>query len=190
MGDGVLAYFGFPLAHGMTPSARSGGTCDHRRRRRSWRSRRRAFAGARRDCDRNRHRGRSSGSGESKSAASSATRRTSPRGCRGRRARPRRHRRRHPQLLGDLFELARSWPRALKGVAAPTPACAALRESMQEAGSGRCTPAMTALVGREKRRTFAASLGQGESGRGPVVCSRARPASASRVWPRRCWSGS
>ena len=109
MGDGVLAYFGYPQAHehdaeravraGLAiveaaPKLETAGGS--------------AAACAGRDRDRDRGRRRSLGFGRGRrSAASSATRRTSPRGCKaiaepdsvviaeGTR-----------KLLGDLFELA------------------------------------------------------------------------------------
>jgi class 3 adenylate cyclase/tetratricopeptide (TPR) repeat protein len=73
------------------------------------------------------------------------------------------------KLLGDLFELTALDPRDLKGVAGPTRAYAALRESFQESRfealhAGR----LTALVGREDeselllRRWAKAKAGEGQ----------------------------
>ncbi len=73
------------------------------------------------------------------------------------------------RLLGDLFELADLGPRALKGVAAPARAYAALRESVQESRfEALHAGGLTALVGREEeselllRRWARAKAGEGQ----------------------------
>ena len=73
------------------------------------------------------------------------------------------------KLLGDLFELADLGPRALKGVAAPIRTYAALRESMQESRfEALHAGGLTALVGREEeaelllRRWAKAKAGEGQ----------------------------
>ena len=73
------------------------------------------------------------------------------------------------RLLGDLFELVDLGPQNLKGVAARTRAWAALRPSAQESrfealhAGGLTRPDRA----RRRKRTPASSLGQGEGGRGP-----------------------
>ena len=72
------------------------------------------------------------------------------------------------KLVGNLFELAALGPQDLKGVAGPTRAFAALKVSSQESRfealhAGGLTP----LVGRAGTGTAAAALGQGEGRRRP-----------------------
>ena len=73
------------------------------------------------------------------------------------------------KLLGDLFEFGDLGPQDLKGVAGPTRAYAAVRESSQESRfEALHAGGLTALVGREEESELPASpLGQGEGGRGP-----------------------
>ena len=73
------------------------------------------------------------------------------------------------KLLGDLFELADLGPQELKGVAGPTRAYAALRESAQESRfEALHAGGLTALVGREEeselllRRWAKAKAGEGQ----------------------------
>ena len=73
------------------------------------------------------------------------------------------------RLLGDLFDLADLGPRALKGVAAPARAYAALSESVQESRfEALHAGGLTALVGREEeselllRRWARAKAGEGQ----------------------------
>jgi predicted ATPase len=75
------------------------------------------------------------------------------------------------KLLGDLFELADLGPQALKGVAAPTRAYAALRESMQESRfEALHTGGLTALVGREEEsELLARRWARAKAGEGQVV---------------------
>ncbi len=73
------------------------------------------------------------------------------------------------KLLGNLFELRDFGPRDLKGVAGPTRAYAALRESSQESRfEALHTTGLTALVGRDEelellfRRWVRAKAGEGQ----------------------------
>ena len=108
--------------------------------------------------------------GSRRSAASSATRRTSPPGCKGSpRPTASSSPRARARLLGDLFELADLGPQDLKGVAGPTRAYAALRESAQESRfEALHAGGLTALVGREEeselllRRWAKAKAGEGQ----------------------------
>ncbi len=96
------------------------------------------------------------------------------------------------RLLGDLFELADLGPRALKGVAAPIRAYAALRESVQESRfEALHAGGLTALVGREEeaelllRRWAKAKAGEGQvvllSGEAGVGKSRLAAALLERL---------
>ena len=75
------------------------------------------------------------------------------------------------RLLGDLFELADLGARALKGVAAPIRAYAALRESMQESRfEALHAGGLTALVGREEEaELLLRRWGKAKAGEGQVV---------------------
>ena len=75
------------------------------------------------------------------------------------------------RLLGDLFELADLGARALKGVAAPIRAYAALRESMQESRfEALHVGGLTALVGREEEaELLLRRWGKAKAGEGQVV---------------------
>ena len=116
-----------------------------------------------------------------RSVRSSATRRTSRRGFRdiaepdsvaiaeGTR-----------KLLGNLFELVDLGPQDLKGVAGPTRAYAALRESAQESRSRRCTRAgWPRSSGGKKRANSCCDAGQGRRR------ARARSRSSRRGGRRR-----
>ena len=73
------------------------------------------------------------------------------------------------KLLGNLFELRDLGPQDLKGVVGQTRAYAALRESAQENRfEALHAGGLMALVGREEESELLhAALGQGEGGRGP-----------------------
>ena len=172
MGDGVLAYFGYPLAHehDAERAVRAGlAIVEAAPKLRD--SRRRAAACAGGDRDRDRGRRRSLGfRGVAGARASSATRRTSPRGCK-----------RSPSPTASSSPRAREncWATCsslrdlglqdLKGVAGPTRAYAALRESSQESRfEALHAGGLTALVGREEeselllRRWAKAKAGEGQ----------------------------
>ena len=186
MGDGVLAYFGYPQAHehdaeravraGLAIAEAAPKLADVSRR---------AAACAGRDRDRDRGGRRSlrfgRGAGARGRRRHAEPRRAAATDCRARQSR---HRGEHAQASGRSIRVGRSRPADLKGVAGSSRAFAALRESSQESRfdalhAGGLTP----LVGREEEsELLASSLGQGEGGPGPgQFCFRARRASASRA---------
>ena len=172
MGDGVLAYFGYPQAHehDAERAVRAGlalveavPKLDDRRRRPS--------AGARR----HRHRagrGRRSHRRGCGTGASGRRRDAEPRGAPAgdRRAEYGRHRRQHATTARQSLRARRtSGPRDLKGIAGPARAWAALRASSVESRFDALhTTGLTALVGREEeselllRRWSRAKTGEGQ----------------------------
>ena len=170
MGDGVLAYFGYPQAHehdaerAVAPGWRSS------RRRRSWTVSRRSAA-----CPRwHRHRTgrgrRSHRVGRRPGAASSARRRTSPRGCKGS---PNRTRSSSPRARESCSAICSSWRtsarRTSRASAGRRAAWAALRASSVESRfEALHASGLTALVGREEefelllRRWSRAKTGEGQ----------------------------
>jgi class 3 adenylate cyclase len=95
------------------------------------------------------------------------------------------------RLIGNLFELADLGPRDLKGLVGPTRAFKALRASSQESRFEALGGGLTALVGREEetdlllRRWIEAKTGEGQaalvSGEAGIGKSRLTAALAERV---------
>jgi hypothetical protein len=86
-------------------------------------------------------------------------------------------------LLGDLFELVDLGPQNLKGVAALTRAWAAVRPSAQESRFDALhAGGLAAMIGRDEKANSCLVAGPRRSrARATSFCSQARPVSASRA---------
>ena len=194
MGDGVLAYFGYPQAHEHDAErAVRAGSGDRRGRAEAGDGGRRAAACAGGHRDRDRGRRRSLGFGR---GAGARGRRRHAKPCRtaagDRRAGQRRHRRGHAQAAGRPVRAYRPRPAGPQG-RRRADAClrGVARECRRRAGSRRCTRAASPRSwGARKRPNSCSGAGpEPRRAKGRSCCSPARPASASRDCRRRCWSG-
>ncbi len=89
------------------------------------------------------------------------------------------------RLTGDLFDYEDLGAVEIKGFAAPVSASRVLRESVVEGRFAALRTAGTPLVGRDEELACCSAGGsRPRLARAASCCCRASPASASRVWPR------
>jgi class 3 adenylate cyclase len=95
------------------------------------------------------------------------------------------------KLLGNLFELDDLGPQDLKGVAGPTRAFAPLRESSQESRfEALHAGGLTAMVGREEETDLLLRRwSKAKAGEGQLVLLSGEPGIGKSRLPRRCTSG-